>query len=271
MDKAVIFGTFEFVGFHFCMSLLEKGMEVVGINDSQQENEDYMIDKRLTIGRNANFSEVEMEQWLPLANIVEQTVVIIDYYDFYIRKQAGFFNKHSLVEDFFRRNLQVIKETNSSIIMLLPVQWLSPTEQGNFKFLQGFPCYRIYLPTIYGPWQSNIFLYQQALLKKLHKVEKLCLNEREWTHDAIYIDDVVNTSLNLIDNPVASYLLKSETEDQWLKCAQFLAIPLKEISFQEKNSVIETKDITMKIVKSSQFISKGMEEQKKHIIFLSKG
>lgn len=271
MDKAVIFGTFEFVGFHFCTRLLEKGMEVVGIHQTERENDIFLTDKRLTIGRNANFIEVDMNEWLPLSKIIEQTIVIIDYYDYYIKKQIGFFKKHSLVTDFLQRNLQALRETNSPIIMLLPIQWLSPKEIENFLFPEDIPSHRIYLPTIYGPWQSNIFMFQQALLKSFQKREMLSLNEREWTYDAIYIDDVVFTTLKLIDKPADSYLLKSATENQWLKCAQSLSIPLTQFFLQERNIVINQEDIIVEVVKSSLLISEGIEEQKKHLMFSLKG
>ena len=32
MDKVIIVGTYEFIGFQLCLSLLEQGIEVIGIH-----------------------------------------------------------------------------------------------------------------------------------------------------------------------------------------------------------------------------------------------
>ena len=270
MDRAVIMGTFEFAGFHFCTKLLEKGIEIVGIHQSGSGNDDYLTHKRLAIGRNANFHEVTLEQWLPIANITEKTLFIIDYYDYFIQNKTEFFNKHNLIEDFFRRKVKEIKETQSCIIMLLPIQWAASTDKGN-QFIQLIQSHRIYLPTLYGPWQPKTFLFQQALLKNLQKVDQLSLNEREWTDDAIYIDDAVLTSLKLIDNPAGAYILKSDMNDQWQKCAQNLSIPLNEFTFNKRATDINNRDFCIKVVKSERLISERIEEQKKYLRFLLKG
>lgn len=270
MNKAVIFGIYEFVAYHFCTKLLEEGIEVTGIHQPPIENDNDFINKSLAIGRNANFQEVDIDDWLPFAHINDQTLIIINYYDYYIQRSSRLSNKQCLIEDFFQRNKQQIIETRSPIIKLLPVQWAISTVDNN-DFLPIKECHSIYLPTIYGPWQPNIFLFQQALLKELQKVEQITLNEREWTEDAIYIEDVVRTSLELIHNPPGSYHLKSEMNNHWQKCADFLSISLNEYIMHERKPEITRNDIQVRLIKNKYHVSVGIEKQKKNLIFSLKG
>lgn len=272
MNKAVIFGSFEFLGFHFCTRLLEQGYEVVAINDERLENEPFFEEKRMTIGRNANFTEINMINELCKANITDQSVMIINYYDYFMESRLSFFEKSAFLETFILSNSQRIKDTNSKMIKILPIQWLRSRELEKIQFNHhDIPCHNIYIPTIYGPWQPAIFMFQQAILKDLQKKESLSLNEREWIHDAIYVEDVVESALEIIDSPPASFLLESETKDHWLKCAQFLSIPLTKIEEVNRERVIEKREINVKLIKSPISIREGIERQKKHCVFLLEG
>lgn len=57
MDRAVILGTFEFIGFSLCKNLLDQGCEIDGIHFDKEQDDALIHEKRLTIGRNANFNE----------------------------------------------------------------------------------------------------------------------------------------------------------------------------------------------------------------------
>ncbi|MEM5594163.1 hypothetical protein AAHH67_24715 [Niallia circulans] len=69
MKKAVIFGVYQFVGFHICSTLLEEGEEIIGISYPEISIED-LEDKRMEIGRNANFSEKSLDK-LPLFSKIQ--------------------------------------------------------------------------------------------------------------------------------------------------------------------------------------------------------
>ena len=57
MDKAIIVGVYEFIGFHLCEALLQEGIEVYGVNLPIDTSDHVVDEKRLLIGRNSNFQE----------------------------------------------------------------------------------------------------------------------------------------------------------------------------------------------------------------------
>ena len=57
MDKVIIVGTYEFIGFQLCLSLLEQGREVIGIHLNTNSKDPFLEEKRFEIGRNSNFTE----------------------------------------------------------------------------------------------------------------------------------------------------------------------------------------------------------------------
>ncbi|MDQ0153883.1 hypothetical protein [Robertmurraya andreesenii] len=63
MERAVIIGVFENFGFQLCNRILETGLEVDGIHLEQGKDKSKAEERRLYIGRNANFSESEMKNF----------------------------------------------------------------------------------------------------------------------------------------------------------------------------------------------------------------
>ncbi|MFC0417302.1 hypothetical protein ACFFHH_17985 [Cytobacillus solani] len=121
MDRAVIIGTYESLGFRFCTSLLEEGYEVTGIHYRNMD-EELVEEKRMEIGRNANFQEVLQMEWLPPAEIQEQTLIIIDFNYFYLRKPGCSLEISEHLEKFLVHNDKKIKDTQSKVICLLPIE-----------------------------------------------------------------------------------------------------------------------------------------------------
>jgi hypothetical protein len=54
MDKAIIFGMFDFVNFHVGKTLLNNGIEVKAVNIEEIGNIQFLEEKRFEVGRNAN-------------------------------------------------------------------------------------------------------------------------------------------------------------------------------------------------------------------------
>lgn len=63
MDKVLVLGTLEELGFEMTTSLLEEGYEVCGIHLQLGEEKIYN-ERRLKIGRNANFEEINLTDWM---------------------------------------------------------------------------------------------------------------------------------------------------------------------------------------------------------------
>ncbi len=261
MDKAIIFGVFEFLGFHFCTKLLEQGYEVEGVHFAELETDEFIDEKRLAIGRNSNFTEIDSAKFQPNSTWPDDQLIIVDYYDFYMRNETSRFETFSQLDFFFEH------KKKSKVMNLLPIQWL--LEEVSLSFPNCIPSYHIYFPTIYGPWQQSTFIFQQALLKKIQKNAELFLHDREWTHDAIYIDDAVNRSLEILKKKTASYLLKSDLDNHWQKCGDYLSLPLSEFALHPKQLLNQSAEINEVIVRSETLFSEGIERQKRHLHFLS--
>ncbi|MFE8696358.1 hypothetical protein ACFYKT_08315 [Cytobacillus sp. FJAT-53684] len=272
MDRAVIIGTFNFLGFHFCTSILEAGYEVIGVH-YDMEKEELLEEKRMEIGRNANFHEESYSKWLPLAEISKQTLVIIDLYNFHQRECNETLEKSDLLEKFLSKNKKRLQETDSKVIFLLPIQWLSGSSEMFTRTLpQEANWHYIYLPAIYGPWQPSSYIIQQALLKSFDEKRKIKLHEDEWIDDILYIDDVVEEILLMADKESASsFVLKNEIPDQWIKCAEYLAIPIPSYDNHHKLSTLDMSKIKIRMLKSQMQYSEGIEKQRRHLKLLLNG
>lgn len=258
MEKAVIVGVFEFLGFHFCKRILDEGIEVVGIQPDIDEDNYLIEEKRLEIGRNANFSYINsMDKW----NVSNEPVtLIVDFYDFFVKKNEGFILNSTL----FEKMAEKMNQENSKVIFLIPILLKSRAQykQGYLKLmekveqLQGknIPIQTFYLPTIYGPWQSEEFLFQQAMSLE---EEQWQLNDREWTGDALYVEDIVADILNIIEKNNESFLLKSGETDAWSKCAKYLNITLSPTS-EEKLDFHDNE-----IIVGTSSLEEGLEKQKR--------
>lgn len=224
MEKAVIFGAFEFLGFHFCKKILDEGIEVVGFQHGRNEESDLVEEKRMEIGRNANFSLKDLDKET-LVN--EKVTIIVDFYDFFIKEQEEQFFQCKK----FEKLAKSINQDGSKIIILIPYiikvkeqyneQYSKLKDKINLIKKENILVQSVFLPTIYGPWQSEKFLFQQALLSggKLSQI-----SDREWTGDALYVDDVVKEIMKLIEEDKDTFLLKSGEQDAWGKCAMYLNI-----------------------------------------------
>ncbi|QED47224.1 Rossmann-fold NAD(P)-binding domain-containing protein [Cytobacillus dafuensis] len=272
MDSAVIIGSFEFLGFHFCHALLERGYEVKGVHLDNDVDNAILIEKRLEIGRNANFKEESFSDWLISDSISEQTLVLIDFYDYFINHHTDFFEKLHLLDAYLINNKKNIKETNSRVVSLLPIQWHHQKNDKIDHILQKASIsHCIYLPSIYGPWQSSAFLFQQYLLKSMSPETRISINDREWFHDLLYIEDIVDPILMLAEKKSASSILKSEDPNHWRKCADYLSIPVEEDKLNHLQGTLNTTHINIIIVKSHLLFSEGIENQKRHLKLLQEG
>jgi hypothetical protein len=136
MDRAVIIGTYESLGFYFCTSLLEEGYEVTGIH-YRNTNEELLEGKRMEIGRNANFQEQFFKEWLPFAEIQVQTLIIIDFNYFQLRNSSFSKEISNFLEKFLIHNEKKIKDTHSKVICLLPFECHESTNEVFNRIIQN--------------------------------------------------------------------------------------------------------------------------------------
>lgn len=263
MDKVVIVGVFDFVNFHVCKALLEKGFEVRGVQIESEENGDDLVEKRLEIGRNANFTEVA------LVNIskdsYEDHTIVISTYDLYM-----LYKEEYLQNEEIRSNL-INMHNWEQIVILVPSQLLTnKIETSADVIIDDFisrtkahnkNIYLVYLPTIFGPWQPDTFFFQSSILRKMDR-GKPFRGFREETRDALFVDDTVESIIDLIENKdPGRYLLQSGKSNQWDLCASLLQINEQHLNTNEE--FIE-ENITKLIAKSTVPISTALKKQIDH-------
>jgi hypothetical protein len=260
MDKAIIVGTFEFIGFHLCLSLLEQGTEVTGIHLSAEDDDVYLEEKRLEIGRNSNFNEKDETYFVSSEEWPSDAVIFIDYYSYYMNQQEHRLEKALGTPQFLN--------TKSRFVFLLPIQLYEEKSDYNvFLFQQRDQerdSHMFFLPTIYGPWQPSHYTFHQALLD--HALP-IIVSEREWMEDALYIDDAIRTiKLHSKDTENNMFLLRSKIKNHWRKVAKKLLIDLPP---DRCNGNIQVSKDIMVLNVEGKGIDDGIDTQKRHLARLT--
>lgn len=261
MDKAIIIGTYEFLGFHICQQILNDGIEVEGIHVDLKTDDLFVAEKRLEIGRNANFAETNYDEWKIDPKQVDETIVVVDFYDFFIRSV-----EKQLLSDMKLQNK--LLNISGKVIFLLPIQIVGNKQ---FKGLHS-RCEEIidwmkkheidfqafYLPTIYGPWQPVNFIYQQSFLKEKHEC---VLSDREYSFDAIYVDSAVQSILQFSKEDHQEILLKSN-EESWSEGLQLL--DLTNVQMREKDPLWKFHGVE-KVIHDPISLRNGLDNQRKRV------
>ena len=269
MDRAVILGTFEFIGFSLCKYLLEQGCEIDGVHFGKEDDDAITHEKRLTIGRNANFYEINYNEWIKSAELQKSDTIFIDIYDLYIRNGIAALREKELIEGFLLKNLALFQTLQVKIAFLFPIQWVKDMSRTHSRLEDAIKVLKendifvssFYLPVIYGPWQPKEFSFYQSIAK-----ERVIISEREWIHDAIFIDDLILFLSSGPDrNSDESFLLKSNIKGHWRKCADYLSIDYNE---NWRSPDLAIGKVTERTIHCSINISDGLEKQRKQFISL---
>ncbi len=267
MDKAVIIGAFEFIGFYFCEKMLETGYEVLGIHfDDQDDN--LVEEKKLQIGRNANFCEKKIGDWLKdHKQAAENQIYILDLFDLYIGYRDAVLQDQQLADqlaEFFIKR----KQLNDKFVVVLPIQLLADDERSEStikEFLGKFSTQPdisqfLYLPAVYGRWQPSVCCFQKCFEGKINNAQEL--DDREWKGDALYADDLIGTMMEIIENgKPGHYLFESGDAERWKNCAEFLNI---QYTGNERFAVSEDDQIVRVQLKKITSIPDSLAKQQEH-------
>lgn len=240
MDRAIIMGAFGFLGYSVCRAMLDEGIEVNAIPVGEEP--DYLIEeKRMEIGRNANFYENEA-RILNKGKVEESIPVIIPFSDFYLMDME----ERLFENDFLQEKLLSLPPKQYPIILLIPEQ-LAYDGTSDFEPLvklrqnlskKGFLLKEVLVPTLYGPWQPEGCFFQQILSLGEEAVTIPSLNPRESTSDAIYVDDAASVVRDLLEEPQAGkYVIRSGETNGWCKCLKSIYdnfVKSKELSEEER-------------------------------------
>lgn len=272
MDKAVILGVYHFISFHVCKALLDKGLEVTGVLFEPESDDDFLEEKRYEIGRNANYTEYPYSSWINTFDDTE--VIVFSIYDLYMQHKESFLNKSEmmglLTNHFTKKQARSLK-----LIFLVPSQLLTgEMEERSFTVINDFitkskesthQVQLLHLPAIFGPWQPESFIYQHTIVSQMKRNSKF-KDLREDTRDALYILDVLESIIDLMENGNSgSYLLESGKKNQWEMGATYLQVgevPTIKRKLPEQNEPI-TKIKINKMTAISEGLTKQMELTKR--------
>jgi hypothetical protein len=271
MDKAILFGMFDFVNFHIGKNLLNKGIEVKGIHVEEKDNIPFLEEKKLEVGRNANFIEQSLVEWESVKEKdTERTNFIISIYDLFMSKKDQILQDRTLTKAI----IQFLEDNknNLNIVVILPIQMLTSTFNGqemeNFVNLIkgiGENTQLFYLPAIYGPWQTSAFLFQKVIVSKYQETN-ITDEEREWKNDILFINDAIESILDIIESEeTGSYLLESGKENHWSECAECLNISEEKAIYNNSKGLLLNSDIVKVTVKRGSSFMESIQEQIQHV------
>lgn len=280
MDRAVIVGAFEFVGFHLCKKFLEMGFEVTGIQLDSEKGDPYLEEKKFEIGRNANFMEKTLEEWKTQTERGEsQTFTVFSLYDLFMEYKDEMINN-----DHFIKSLLKQMDHQGMIIFLLPIQLIiKEYESENLRAMEDFLNKNVvknnlknaqfyFLPSLYGPWQPETFLFQKAILNHLNDEAK---ESREYMEDAIFIYDAIEELIGQINKKISGkFLLVSGKEHHFKECADFLQITnyfRKEVSTSPFNVDETIQILPIQIMTSITDSLTIQQEHMNHLFPFNKG
>ncbi|MCQ6280972.1 hypothetical protein [Bacillus sp. EB600] len=277
MDKVIIYGVHEFVGFHLCKGFLEKGYCVTGIHFNM-EDALFVEEKRLEVGRNANFVEKALQDSDNLSEAESgPAIIIISLYDLLMTyKESALTTKKVFANMVQSLNKQ--KQTKNQIVYLLPIQLITGSNDLNgIEDVKDFlketkrkdrSIQLVYLPTIFGPWQPPSFLFQRLLLNQLNKIEEQIVI-REWPFDAIFINDALDPMFETIQTgKPGSFLLESGIPESWKRCADFLKIDQSIKSECESVDIKSDEQIVKLSLQNITPYSESLTIQREHISLL---
>lgn len=264
MERAAILDVYDYIGYSLCHALLEKGIEIEGIHFGNKTEHYFTEEKRLDIGRNANFSERDFQEWDASDS---GSLLIISLFEAYQKNDSR--NGH--LADEIIGKLDDVKEASIRIMLILPASLATmqtDIEQKMTVFFEKkkFPVLGFYLPTIFGPWQPEESFFQQALNHIGGGGDIPIISEWEWIHDALYIEDAVNLIVKMAEGKQeGKFILKSGLDRHWLNCAEHLLGSKLEQSLRKAEGKPVIKDSIQEMeVQGNEDISYGLSKQMDH-------
>ncbi|WP_096199005.1 NAD-dependent epimerase/dehydratase family protein [Bacillus sp. FJAT-45350] len=296
MKKVVVTGVLGFIGHQLCMSLLEEGYKVYGV-DGVELAENKLAEHKLDlIGRNSNFKFINKKiedvdfknllkgidivyhlaastnsdnQWQNLRTTIEHNVRATQRIISACPKKTRFI---------YSSTVQVYGDRPGVITENAPT---NPTTAYGLTKMTGesiilqekkkkdMNVVILRLPTVYGPWQREDMTYYHLLKGTIEKtpVTDVCIDRT--TLDVVYISDVVDAFLlaGTTKETNETYNITSRKKHQWHKGKQILT------NFDYKPSINERLESSLSGEKAKErlgFVPKvsleeGLKNQEEHM------
>lgn len=264
MERAAILGVYDFIGYSLCQYMLDNGVEIEGVHIANRHDDYFTEEKRLEIGRNANFSEITFNEWKTTGT---NDLMILSLYDHF--NKAGTQGQFTKV---LMKKLENVDRSSQTLILILPAylakkhEKLTDSVLDLLRFIEkmNLSVIEIYLPTIYGPWQPEEYFFQQTINYLEGESSLPVIAEWEWTHDALYIDDAVKTIMNLAESGMeGKFFLASGKNNLWRSCADELLGKQLESILRKPGGTPEIKDFIKEwVLSNNEKINIGLTKQK---------
>lgn len=266
MDRAAIIGVYDYIGYSLCLVMLEDGMEIEGIHLATEQEKYFIEEKRMEIGRNANFSELLFKEW-DVSGLGNPLIICL--YDHFREGCQG----QEVLVDALMKKLETVSSHNQRAIIILPAMFAEKKSVYEFHqklsdFLKekSFSVLECYLPTVYGPWQPEDYFFQQSINYINGSKETPRITKWEWTHDALFIEDAAFQIRKMAEGKEeGSCLLASGRGNLWLEGAEYLLKQRTELQWRQSESAPKIKDF-IRVVKvhQNEKLDTGLTKQKEH-------
>lgn len=234
LNKILVTGAAGFIGFHLCKRLLERGDEVVGLdnlNDYYDVNLKLSRLKQITMERNFKPVRLDLadrdgiarlfrdEKFRIVVNLAAQAGVrysLINPYSYIDSNISGFLNilegcRHSGVKHLVFASSSSVYGANTKMPFSVhhnvdhPVSLYAATKKANelmahtYASLYKIPSTGLRFFTVYGPWgrpDMALFLFTKAILEG-RPID--VFNYGKMQRDFTYIDDIVEGVVRVMD------------------------------------------------------------------------
>ena len=235
MTKILVTGAAGFIGHAFSKRLLEAGLDVLGIDNLNDYYDVELKHARLNDIKgfeNFEFEELNLadreamarvfESWKPeiVVNLAAQAGVrySIDHPHAYVDSNVqGFLNvlegcRHNAVKHLIFASSSSVYGANTTVPFAVshnvdhPISLYAATKKANelmahsYSHLYRLPCTGLRFFTVYGPWGRPDMAYFK-FTKKIYDGEEIDIyNNGDMQRDFTYIDDIVQSMLNLMEH-----------------------------------------------------------------------
>lgn len=234
MSKILVTGAAGFIGFHLSRRLLERGDEVVGLDDlNEYYDVNLKVDRIKHFAMERNFRPVRMsladrdgmkrlfadERFDVVVNLAAQAGVrysLKDPYSYVDSNVSGFLNvlegcRHNDVKHLVFASSSSVYGANTKMPFSVhhnvdhPVSLYAATKKANelmahtYSSLYDLPCTGLRFFTVYGPWgrpDMALFLFTKAILED-RPID--VFNHGRMQRDFTYIDDIVEGVVRVMD------------------------------------------------------------------------
>ncbi|WP_285767585.1 hypothetical protein [Peribacillus sp. SI8-4] len=220
MQTYIVIGAYQFIGFYVTQYFLNQGEEVIGIDWADKEDSPYIMEeKELEIGRSANYIYFPVKK-LKILDISRQDTVFISCYDIHNGKSDKTEWLLSEIVSFIEKCKKNGLSETPNIVLFMPVEE-ERVFQSIISSIEGIDSAKIlYLPTVYGPWQSEGMSFEAGINQRGPSVIEAAITN-EYRGDALYVTDFVNALEGVLNSSSErSIQLSSNIADHWNECAK---------------------------------------------------